>query len=33
MIRRQSDYGVVAAWLAVIGLLLIALCFIKVPLG
>lgn len=31
--QRQSDYGVVAAWLAVLGLLLIALCFIKVPPG
>jgi hypothetical protein len=31
--RRQSDYGVVAVWAALIGLLIMALCLIKVPLG
>jgi hypothetical protein len=31
--KARNDYGVVAAWLAVIGLLLMALFFIKGPLG
>ena len=31
--QRQGDYSVVAVWTAVIGLLVILLCFVKVPLG
>ena len=31
--RRQSDYGVVAIWAALIGLLIMTLCFVRVPLG
>jgi hypothetical protein len=31
--QRQSDYGVVAVWAALVGLFIMALCFIKVPPG